>query len=202
MAITKADILTAVKTRTSRSELTNIDDILGNILVDISSRWPFLETSDTLTVAINTSSITMSTLTEQFRSMIAVVDPNDNVLTPLASFQMFLALLDASATTAVPTKYTVYNETLHVYAPAVAEIVLTVYHSFFTSDVNSIDFPDFFDEAIIEGTCFKVFEDLSEGFNQQFGLFHKAAYESEIEKLIARYKLMRTNPNIAEVPKR
>jgi hypothetical protein len=188
MAITKATIMADAIARTNRTEVISIDTFLKAILYDISTRGPFLEKTGSVTVLINTSSIALPT---DFRSILSVIDASDNVLTPIPSLPVYLALVDNSSATGTPIQYIIFNEKIYVYPKAVAAAILTLWYRYYANDVNAIALPDHFQEAITEGVCWKIYEAVGEGATN--GAVHQANYNAELAKLTIRYAQYRNN---------
>jgi len=185
MAITKANILTAVKARTGRTELTDIDTELEGILRDLSSRWPFLEKVDaTLTLTINVANMD---LPADFRGVSAVkMTVTGAKLTP-QTFGQLTALLSANSTSGVPTRYAIFNDDLYVYPAPSSALGVTMYYSYETGDSDSIPFADCFREAITQGVCFKIYEGKSLLGEVAAADMHLKLYEQQIDVLKARY---------------
>lgn len=179
MAILKATILTEMQNRTGRTDVTNIDVELASVLLDMSSAYPFLHKSGSLTLTAN---VATASLPSDYRKDEGIIG-----LDPVA-FADYLALAAAGTAAGTPTAYAISGKTAYFYPTPASNTTKTLYYSYDANDVNAIAFSDEFNEAIIEGVCYKVYERKSMG-NDPAAMVHQQEYQRLLTNLVARYKV-------------
>ncbi len=159
MAISKSTILTEVNNRTARSE-TDIDTILRAVLLDLTLDIPALKETAYTTTTAGQAEYSLSSFPEDIRSIeVAKIDDN-TPLKRLNSFKDYLALIadQTSADYDEPEYYIVYNNSIYLYPTPDDSYTLYVYGTCLELDEDEIDLPDVYQEAIIEGCCWKLYE--------------------------------------------
>jgi len=183
MSITKAQVLTEVKARTARAELSasDIEKELEAILLDLSTRWPFLQKTSTVTIA---ASGVNASLPSDYRSLYGVTDASGRSLEKI-TFKQWVAFYNISTDTAAQIDYyTTFQEKLYIYPAPTGETVLTLYYAYQDSSADAITLPGCFSEAIIEGVCWKVCEGK---FDRDNATQFEKSYETQIASLIQRF---------------
>ena len=185
MAISASAVLTAMQNRTKRTDITNIDVELKAILRDLSLSHPFLETSSQVTVAASGVSIAMPPL---YRPPIkGVVINSSGVMLDEVPFSEYLQLKSCDATDGTPKNWAQHNDLLYMHASSATATLLDVFHALITENIATIAFPDEFQEAIIEGVCFKAYETRGLLGEVPTAQTHLELYREQVAKLIARY---------------
>jgi len=185
MAITKDAVLAEVKARTTRTTLADVDDELAAVLLDLSTKWPFLEKSNTVTISAGGHTVALPS--EYRRPLRGVTITVTKVKLDKLTFPEFLTRLSADTIEGTPNSFAIFNDSIYVHPIASAETGLTIYHAYETSDVDTIVFSDDFKEAIIEGVCWKVYEGLGQMAEATAAQMHKAFYDEQVEALKIRY---------------
>jgi len=203
MAITKENILTAVQDRTNRINLTNADirTELETIMRDLSTRYPFLE--KTATVTIN-SSDEYGSLPSDYRSWLGLTissiaaaegqiykRPSLQYI-PISEFLRLCNIDCDAAGTSYVTKFTIFYDRIYVYKRPTNAVNINLYYSYQNDDVDNIYFPDEFTEAIIEGVCWKIEEGKGMQGKVESTAEFRANYEAQVAALIKRYAEKKT----------
>ena len=181
MALTNAQILTEVNNRTNRSE-TDIDLIRNAVLNDLSNRWNYLEKTSSVTMDVAGQSKALPT---GYRKVKSVIDPNGNTLQPTTIAELLNHQAVASATATTSLRWAQFNNSLYVHPKPTGQTVFTVYHSYESVDVD--DFDDCFDEAIIEGCCYKLYESLGLLGEVPAAMTHKNNFDEQVKVLTERF---------------
>lgn len=178
MTITASAVMAEMQVRTGRTDVTNIDDELKAILVDLSLSWPFLQTSGTVTITANTYSTDLPT---GYRTVRNVVGLSQISLPELMRFRQF------ETTTGTPVRYALFNDDIYVHPTPATNTTLTLFYDYVSNNIATIAFPDEFAEAIIEGVCFKTYEGKGMLGSDPAAAAHLDLYREQKELLKARY---------------
>ena len=183
-----ADLHAEVTARTQYTDIAEVDltQDLEEILRDLSSRWPFLQKTSSVTVAASGNSIA---LPADYRTPIyGVTDPNDKSLVQV-TYPDLLAFQGADSSDGTTIKrYAMFNNTLQVWPSPSAQTVLTVSHAFITGNTTTIDFSEEFEPALIQGLCWKAYEQKGQYPTVEASTGHKQSYEESIKTLIEEFK--------------
>ena len=188
MSITKANILTQVQARTGRgSDVSDIDDELASVLLDLSSRVPAMVQKST-TVAVSAAAASAS-LPSDCVEPVAVQNAAGGFLEKIA-FTEYLSFANAiSDTAATPLRWAVFADNLYVHPAPTGSVNLTLHHSYDEDDVDSIGLPDAAKLACIEGVCAQVEAGLGlVGEVDPNTSGHRALYEQQVAILQERYQ--------------
>ena len=180
MSMTNAQILTEVNARTNRAE-TDISTIRNAVLTDLSMAWNFLEKTSSVTVSAAAQSAALPSGCIKVKS---VTDSSGKVLQPV-SIEELLNFQAVNPATGVARKWSQHNDSLYVYPAPTSETTYTAYHSYESVDVD--DFDDCFDEAIVEGCCFKLYESLGLLGELPAAQTHLELYRAQLETLKQRF---------------
>lgn len=183
-SLNKNEILAEMQSRTLRYDVTDISKPLKAILIDLSQRFPFLQKTSNATVALNGHSIALPANVRQVDSV--YITATLAALTRVEHEQL-LAMLSAESTSGTVDLYSLFNNTLYVWPPASAATQVTLAHSYLNDNDESIDFTDEFDEALIEGVCWKVYEGKGQ-LQLEVAQAHLALYQSAVEALQLQFK--------------
>jgi len=188
MSITKANILTQVRSRTGRgADLADVNDELAWVLFDLSSRVPgMVQKSSSVTVLAAAAS---AALPSDCVAPLAVQTASEAFLDPVA-FNVYLSFANAiTATAAAPQRWATFGGNLFVHPAPTGQVVLTLHHTYDEDDVDSIGLPDVAELACIEGVCAQVEAGLGlvgEPAPDEVG--HRGLYEQQVAILTERYK--------------
>jgi len=193
MAISKANILSEVNSRTGRAE-TSIDSLIKAILLDLTIDFPFLKREVyTSTVAGQASYIiddfSSDNATEYFRTVLfGKIDDNE----PMIEFANFEAYQEAIADETQsnwgePEYFVVYDGILYLYPTPDAQYTVTLFVTSVINDPDNIVLPDIFEEALIEGCCFKLYESKGQAGNTA-AKAHLSLYQDAVRKLKKLYR--------------
>ena len=185
MAITKAEISTAMQDRTLRTDITSIDQELQAILADLSNKFGFLEKTNSVTIAASGTSVA---LPSDYRNIHAAVITSSGAILDPISYPEYLCRLAFNATAGIPTAWATFGDTIYVHPKATASTGLTLSYNYQAFDPDSIVFPDAFQEAIIEGVCFKAYETRGQAGEAPAAAAHKTLYDEQMTALMERYK--------------
>lgn len=164
--ITKADILLRVNAITERS-LTDIDDELLEVLLDISGRDSFLTSS------VSGTFITGNTIA--IPTDMAILDEIVVNSTRLEKIT-FAEYLDQTS------GYAQKGNLIYIYPTPATGVTYTVYYGkTHSEDVETIEFGTRFRKAIIEGVVAAIYNALD---NYDKAREHTVLYENEISKLM------------------
>lgn len=185
MTITAAEVLSSAQTRTGRTDITAIDNELEAVLLDLSHTFPFLEASASLTVTANAVN---AALPSGMRAVTAVADSSSRKLLPITFSEYQQWVNQDSAAGSTMKRWAVFNDYLYVHPKMATQQTLTIYYNYETNSTTSIAFPDRFQEAIIEGVCFKMYE--MRGLLGQVpeANTHKQLYDEQKAILVSSYK--------------
>ncbi len=189
MAIDKAQVHLKVKNRTNREDF-DINELLRTVLIDISNRFPFLEDVQQITMPSGQCKTSLIASTDtanvrRCRDVKSVVGPNGVKLARCSLFELQNWQEYASAQGS-PVRYCIHGFELYVHPTPATSTQLSVYRSYTTGNTEAIELPEIFQEAVIEGVCFKVYE--TKGLaTEAAAQSHKALYEEQINIMIASY---------------
>lgn len=183
MAILKADILSEVNKRCERAE-TDIDSILKAVLRDLTITFPFLHVEAETSTQAGKANYNLEDFPENIRKVDIVKIDDGEPLDEIRTFTDYQTLIaeETSADYDEPTSFIVYRDVLYLWPTPDDVYTLTVFASVLEDDVDDIDLPDRFEEAIIEGCCFKLYESLGEG-NTEAAKVHLGLYTDAVNKL-------------------
>jgi len=188
MAISKDNILSEVNSRTGRAE-SSIDNLIKAILLDLTIDFPFLKREVyTGTVAGQADyaidEFTGDNITEYFRTVLfGKIDDNE----PLIEFANFEAYQEAIADETQadwdePEYFIIYDGVLYLYPTPDDSYTVTLFVTSVLNDPDNIILPDMFEEAIIEGCCFKLYEAKGQA-NNPAAKVHLSLYQDMVRKL-------------------
>jgi hypothetical protein len=183
--MTKAEILAVIKTRTGRTDLTDIDSELLAVLIDMTARHAFLKSSEEQSWVDGTASYDFPDnankildITEKLTSASA----GDTTRVSKISFRDYLNRNIGANDEGEPQYYAVYNKKIYVYPTPNDTYTGTVYYQYLhPSDLDNILLDDEFKECVVEGTCFKIMEGLGIGATE--GAIHYQNYENQLSVL-------------------
>lgn len=183
MTITKAEILTEVNSRTARQE-TNIDSQIKAVLLDLTIDFPFIKNRLDMNTTKDDPDYPLPS--EVYRNVeivaLAKIGKEPTPLDRISTFAGYLSLLHSSTTTGIPTSYIIHNKILYLYPTPDDAYPLTIIGSALEQDPNSVGLPDEFEEAITEGTCYKLYE--SKGLaSTSAAQDHLVFYQDAVRKL-------------------
>jgi hypothetical protein len=186
--MTKAEILASVKTRTGRTDLTDIDAELLAILVDATARHAFLKTTASQSWASGMRSIAFPTgatrilhITERLTSSTS----GENEPLARIPFKQYLSYAASDADTGEPSEFATDNSLIYPYTIPNAAYTATVYYQYtHPSDLATISLDDRFKECVTSGVCFIV-------MGGQLGMpdensIHYKVYESQLAMLASK----------------
>ena len=186
--ITKADVLSQVRQRTGRTNLSaaDIKAELESILIDLSNRapWPVLQTVTAKGLSENTESVALPSL---FRTMTAVYDANGDKLEK-RPYGWIKAMRGADDTAGTPRYYAIHGSNVYIYPKASASGTLYLDYAQMCTDEDAILFETDFAEAVYEGTCWKVEESYGMMGKVETTTFFKGTYEEQVGVLLNKYK--------------
>lgn len=164
MSILKANILTEVNRRCNRN-LSTIDYEIRAVLIDYSlvSETVCLEAYCSTTAGV--ASYDLNAFPEPFRTPDAVkIDDNDPLIR-IRTMNEYQALIadEGTADRDEPEAYLIYNNSIYLHPTPDTTYTLTIYASSIQMDEDSILLPDYMEEMLIEGVCYKVYEGLGQG---------------------------------------
>jgi len=177
MTISKSQILVEVNTRTNRGlSQVDLNKYLATIMNDISISVAGLKALATLSF---TSGDNVKALPSDYRSMISVDGLVEKSYESLASFR---TQFTAEGT---PEFWSVLNKQLHIWPTPEDDVDISIRYIQIDDDIDNIEFPDEFKEALIEGCCYKTYEGL--GYTGNEFTTHKGLYDDQIAKLKGVY---------------
>jgi len=206
MAITKANILTEVKQRTSRTDLTcaagaidNTTDITRKIestLYDICTRAPFLVQDAAVTVTAGAHSANLPTDFSDMVDVWVASGSGSSSKLKMVTFREYVSFRNINSTASTPLRCAVSRDStssysrasIFIHPPPSAETVLTIYYSYQDDDIDNIELPNRFREAIIEGTCYRVWLGMDD---TEKSTFHKEKYDEQLQILLGRYGFLK-----------
>jgi len=124
MAISKAEILSDMQDRTSRTDITDIDHELQAIMTDLSNAWPFLQTTSTVTIAAAANSAALPTRVRKVED-VTITASGAKLLRVQHSLLTKLISIDNTAATVL--RWAEFKKYLYVHPAALAETVLQLY---------------------------------------------------------------------------
>jgi len=182
MAITSAEILTAVNRKLNRSE-TDIDTQIKEILYDISSRGNFLKSSSTITAADSTASTSAPDL---MKEPIALYITGGNYLDEITYDEYMQFIEDQSSVSeSEPEQYALLDDTFYWKNRPDTDYTVNIDYYKYHADSTTVEFDDRFRWAIYDGVAMAVARDLK--LTDQFQI-QGVSYEAKIASLLANIK--------------
>lgn len=172
MAISKSDIRTAVNNRTGRSESqSTIDEFLKSIMYDVTLTGPFLRTSTSLSFS---SSVNSASVPSDFREV-------DHVAGLIRREFIDLQNLSTTLTTeGTPRYWAYYDKTIYIWPTPSSNVSYTMFYSQVDDTISTIALTDEFEECLIQGTTWKLFEDKNA---IELAAAYKSLYDEQLAKL-------------------
>lgn len=151
MTIAKADLISFLNSRLERGE-TNIDSLLRETLLDLSLRVPALADTEDVSLAEGDKSKPLPT---GFRDLIAIT-MDGKPLGRINSFENYLELIknETESNYSKPTKFIIHGGNIYFYHTSDDDYTATIYQSKITTDTNTIQLDDRFENALKYGLCF------------------------------------------------
>jgi len=180
MALSKANILTQVNKRTARSE-TDIDSLLKAILLDLTIDFPFLKGEFYRSTIAGQPDYGVG---DTFRNVTSAKIDDKEPLIKLNTWEEYQKLIEEETESdwEEPTRWIIHDRILYLWPTPDKIYTLTIFSSYIGRDVDSIDLEDNFEEVLIEGVCFKLYESLGSGSSPQAQV-HLGLYRDGSEKL-------------------
>ncbi|HDP36857.1 MAG TPA: hypothetical protein ENN27_03165 [Candidatus Atribacteria bacterium] len=185
MSITKSAILSEVNKRTARAE-TNIDSQIKAVLLDICLTIPILHSEYTTQTIIGQKEYGLGGIVNL--GNILSVDIDGKLLQKISSLEAYKSLIEdnTEADYGEPTTYLIEGQHLYLYPIPDKIYDLNVVVSEIDLDVDDIKLPAKYEECLIEGACFKVYE--SKGLaNRPEAQAHFLIYQRLIGQLEAQH---------------
>jgi len=181
MALSESSILSAAQDRTLRTDITSISTELAGIMYEICNTVDCLERKSSVTMSAGTYSVA---LTSGYKNVHAVEDADGNGLDRVTITEI-TAFKSGSTSTGTAEMYAVFADSLYVWPAPTAEMVFSVYNSY--ESVLPTALPAHFDECLIEGVCFKMYEGKGLLGAVEAATTHKELYEKLLAGLQQRY---------------
>lgn len=181
MSISKQNILAEVIIRTARTDLTNIDSILKAVLLDLTIDFPFLKGEFYRSTVAGTADYGVG---DTLRNVALVKIDDKAPLEKINTWEEYQALIaeETASDRAEPKRYIIHNKVLYLWPTPDKVYTLTIFSSYIERDVDTIDLDDNFEEALIEGSCFKLYESKGIGSSPP-GQVHLGLYTKAVEQL-------------------
>ena len=183
MSITKAEILTVLNNRLRRAE-TDIDEEIRSALSDLSSKDDFLikeATRDT------EEDVRYYSVPANFKDRL-VIKVNDSPPLTKKTWGEYQKAIAHATGTGEPEIFALHNDFFWLHpCPGSTTYTMTLYYSIFhPDDLDDIEFPEIFREAVYEATiCFYLIgKQLYEDLKVHIGLYdvHVATRKATIKK--------------------
>jgi len=180
MALSKETILTEVNKRTGRKE-TNIDSLLRAVLLDLTIDFPFLKGEFTTPTEAAQPDYTL----DDIHRKVSLVKINDkDPLEKINTWEEYQELIaeETESNRKEPKRYIIHNRVLYLWPTPDKIYTLTIFSSYIERDVDTIDLDDNFEEVLIEGSCFKLYESKGIGSSPP-GQVHLGLYTKAVGQL-------------------
>jgi len=180
MSISKTTILTEVNSRTARAE-TDIDSILKAVLLDLTIDFPFLKGEFYRSTIAGTPDYGVG---DTIRNVELVKIDDKDPLIKINTWEEYQKLIaeETEADRDEPTRYIIHDRILYLWPTPDDVYTVTIYSSYIERDVNTIDLEDNFEEVLIEGACFKLYESKGLGASPP-AVLHLNLYKDQVDKL-------------------
>lgn len=180
MPLSKENILTEVNKRTARVE-TDIDSILKAVLLDLTIDFPFLKGEFTTPTEAGQPDYSLGDI---HRKVTLVKIDDKDPLEKINTWEEYQELIaeETESNRKEPKSYIIHDRVLYVYPAPDKEYTLTIFSSYIERDVETIGLDDNFEEVLIEGSCFKLYESKGIGSSPP-GQVHLGLYTKAVEQL-------------------
>jgi len=180
MSISKSTILAELNKRTGRAE-TNIDSLLKAILLDLTIDFPFLRGEFYRSTEAGTPDYGVG---DTLRKVTAVKIDDKEPLKIINTWEEYQELIaeETEADRDEPTRYIIHDRILYLWPTPDGIYTLTIFSSYIERDVDSIDLEDNFEELLIQGCCFKLYESKGLGASPP-AVLHLNLYKDAVDKL-------------------
>jgi len=180
MSLSKAAILVEVNNRTGRSE-TDIDSILKAVLLDLTIDFPFLKGEFYRSTIAGTPDYGVG---DTIRNVELVKIDDKDPLIKINTWEEYQQLIaeETEADRDEPTRYIIHDRILYLWPTPDAIYTLTIFGSYIERNVDTIDLEDNFEEVLIQGCCFKLYESKSLGASPP-AVLHLNLYKDAVDKL-------------------
>jgi len=180
MSISKSTILAELNKRTGRAE-TNIDSLLKAILLDLTIDFPFLRGEFYRSTDPGTPDYGVG---DTLRKVTAVKIDDKEPLKIINTWEEYQQLIaeETEADRDEPSRYIIHDRILYLWPTPDAIYTLTIFSSYIERNVDTIDLEDNFEEVLIQGCCFKLYESKSLGASPP-AVLHLNLYKDAVDKL-------------------
>lgn len=184
MALSKETILAEVNKRTGRAE-TDIDSLLKAVLLDLTIDFPFLKGEFTTPTEAGQPDYSLDDIHRKV-SLVKIDDKDP--LEKINTWEEYQELIveETEANRKEPKHYIIHNRVVYLYPTPDKIYTLTIFSSYIERDVETIDLDDNFEEVLIEGSCFKLYESKGLGSSPQARV-HLDLYRDALGKLMRIY---------------
>lgn len=199
MAVSPADVLTEMQSRTGRTDVTSITVPLRYIVKDMTRRVPLLKASGSLTYVADTYSYVIDTaLSVLHRAVEGISDTNGLPLERIVNLEKWMMRRGDGTSKGEPCEF--YIRAGSILVNPVPDVVYThtiYYSTVHPEDVATILLDDECFEAIVSGVCWRVW--MGKGQGKTEGIDYREDYETELAKLARKIPGESHNPTYHDV---
>lgn len=181
--MTTAEILASVVAKTGRDDITTVNSEIYAVLVDMTTRFPFLKKRDSLAILLSTWEYALPT---GFREMDVMYDSQGNGVEKVGDISEFMSLRGDGTDIGEPDAFHVYGRHKIMVNPVPdAAYTFPIFYSylhpnnFSTGGSEVIELADDFIKCVTQGVCWEVM--LGKGLDNE-GMIYAQGYEKELVK--------------------